>query len=249
MPEPEKTPKKANTSSTSKANAESADSADLYVGVQAEINGNIVNLAPLTPVNKIEEKGLKLGLTEPLELGSLETALPSVMQDLGYDPKNNAVFENGKLKKIGFDFIDNVLDKALKAELTIHALQYEREPVKTSDKAQKESKSTTSNNGETTEEAKKTETADSTSTQTKNEETTETPKSKYAFVASATWPDKPEDRDKPRDFFKLRGIIVGVVKGYEEKDSTKVFADVAKQMKAVKDETPKSQSLLPAAEN
>jgi hypothetical protein len=169
-----------------RSSGQSADSngqsADFYLGVQIELNKQTVNLAPTTPINKIKTHGLKLKLESPLPLGTVKEALPSILDDLSIDPGNRPIDKDGKLQKTGVDFLDTVANKIADANLTIHALEYQRDPVP--------------------------------------KDSNKPPSSKYAFVASATWSDKAE---KTNDFFKLKGIVIGVAKGYSNEESSQTF--------------------------
>jgi hypothetical protein len=165
-----------------------AQSANFYLGVQIELNKKTVNLAPNTPINKIAEQGLKLKLESPLPMGTVKEALPSILDDLSISKENSPIDENGQLKKTGVEFLDKVANKIADANLTIHTLEYQRDPLPKND------------NGKP--------------------DTTKTASSKYAFVASATWPDKAEKAD---DFFKLKGIVIGVAKGYSDDESSQTF--------------------------
>ncbi len=192
---------------------------DVYLGVQIEINNQVVDLIPQTPINQIKEKGFKLKLASPVNLGTLKQALPSILNGLGIDKNKRVIMdEKGEIKPTNVTLIDNIVNKVVNADLTINAFAIDQPP-------------TNENNSS-------------------NTDTTINFKGcKYVFIASATWQDQKDQKtDKqntknvtqtePPDFFKLKGIIVGVTQGYEDKDAADNFLKIASQMNTTKQIAP-----------
>lgn len=112
-----------------------ADKKEVYVGAVIEINQKRINLIPSTPVNQIDERGLKLSLDKPLELGKLQPAMDSICKDIGI--KENPLSKQS-LDKIESPLLKNVANKVANANMRIEALKYEQPPVKYKDKDKKE---------------------------------------------------------------------------------------------------------------
>lgn len=201
-----------------------ASTPNVYVGLQIQLNKQLVDLVPETPINKIDEKGFKLKLASPVELGKLKETLPSILDSLGVDPNHRLIIDNQGKPNTQVALIDSFLGKVLDANLTINAFEYEK--PKTDSQA--------------------------TESQPKPEDATKLLKSdsKYVFIASATWSDtvqQPSENqpkttseaatEKP-EFFKLRGIIIGVSNGYEDNDDAKNFLTVASEMNKKKQIAP-----------
>ena len=193
-------------------NQQTNSSPNVYVGVQIELNKQVVDLIPETPINDIKNQGFKLRLASPVNLGTLKDALPSIFQDLGISG-DNSLIKDGKLTS-GVELIDKIGNKVLSANLTINALEYEKPP--------EEAKTNLTNTD-----------------------------SKYVFIASATWDDQSTtnsaETTKPSDFFKLRGIIVGVSKGYENKAAADNFLKIASQMNTTKQIAPANDNTTKSA--
>jgi len=102
--------------------------ADIYVGVQVEINKQTVDLMPRTSMSKIKEQGLELELAKPLKLGPLGEAIRAIATE---DLKMNAsevAFLDPKKAPTGIGVLDNLIEKVLTAELTVRALYYKQYP-------------------------------------------------------------------------------------------------------------------------
>lgn len=157
---------------------------EFYVGAVIEINQKPINLIPSTPINKIKERGLKLSLDKPLELGEFGKAVVSIGKDLGIEENENPLSPES-LKKIESPLLKRVAEKVASAEMRIEALKYEQPPVKYGP----DKKELPADQQDPT---------------------------KYVFVASVNWKDKTDDQNenKPSDFFKLKGLIVGVSSGF-----------------------------------
>jgi len=195
---------------TVKDTEKNTDAADFYIGVQIELNKKPVNLVPSTPFNKIGSEGLKLKLESPLELGKIKDALPSILNDLSIPKDSRPIKDDGELRSTGVEFLDKVAKKIAEAELTIHSLEYEKFPTpKTSITPETEASSTSATEASST--------------------------SKFVLIASATWtdttnPSGTNNSDKSTDFFKLKGIFIGIAKGYTTQESSEAFLAVAGKM-------------------
>ncbi|MEH2318765.1 hypothetical protein [Nostoc sp.] len=91
----------------------------LYVGVNLEIQGKDIMLAPKTPINQIAEKGIELELPNNLYLGKAKEIVDGIAEEFGYKPADN--------KKIsqtitGITVVDKLIAKVMDAELTISDL-------------------------------------------------------------------------------------------------------------------------------
>ena len=117
----EKTDKK-----TDKKTDEKTDEKEYYVGAVIEINQKRINLIPSTPVNKIKDRGLKLALDKPLELGKFGKAMDSICKDIGI--KENPLSEQ-KINEIDSPLLKNAAKKVVNANMRIEALQYEQPPA------------------------------------------------------------------------------------------------------------------------
>jgi hypothetical protein len=97
----------------------------LYVGVNLEIQGRDVILAPKTPINQIAEKGIELELPSDLYLGEAGEILDGIAEEFGYKSENNT-----PISKIKTDItvIDKLIDKVMNAELTISDLYIKVHP-------------------------------------------------------------------------------------------------------------------------
>ncbi len=102
------------------------DEKEVYVGAVIEINQKRINLIPSTPINKIDERGLKLSLEKPLPLGTFGDAMDSICKDIGID---NPLAEK-KIEEINSPFLQKAAKKAENANMRIEALQYEQPPIK-----------------------------------------------------------------------------------------------------------------------
>jgi hypothetical protein len=87
----------------------------LYVGVNLEIQGRDVILAPKTPINQIAEKGIELELPSDLYLGKAGEIIDGLAQEFGYS-------ERISTKKTDITIVDNLIKKVMDAELTISDL-------------------------------------------------------------------------------------------------------------------------------
>lgn len=99
---------------------------EVYVGAVIEINDKPINLIPSTPINLIDDHGLKLSLDKPLELGKFGDAMNSICTDIGVQ---NPLSEE-KLAKINSPLFTNVANKVASATMRIEALKYEQPPKK-----------------------------------------------------------------------------------------------------------------------
>jgi hypothetical protein len=183
---------------------------EVYVGAVIELNQKRVNLIPSTPINQIDERGLKLSLDKRLELGKFGDAIDSICKDLGV---SNPI---EKLKSIDVDILKNVVTKVETAKMAIEALQYEKPPVKL-DKATNE----------------------------KLPDDQQDP-TKYVFVASVNWDDN-EKLEGGADFFKLKGLILGISSGFTDSKTgeNKVVQDAF--LSALRGMEP-APALMPASE-
>jgi len=101
--------------------------AEIYVGVQVEINKKTVDLMPKIPINKTKEYGIEFELPRPLEIGKLGMAIKSIaIEDLGMKEDSLAFLE--KPDFTGIKPFDNLITKVKSAELTIRALYYKQYP-------------------------------------------------------------------------------------------------------------------------
>ena len=102
----------------------------------------------------------------------------------------NESLTKGEFPKTDVEFLDNVAKKVAKANMRIEALSYEKPPAKYKDEEKKEL-------------------------------APEQDPSKYVFVASVNWEDEQNnepEKNESKDFFKLRGLIVGISSGYTNTD-------------------------------
>lgn len=102
--------------------------ADIYVGVQVEINEKTVDLMPRTPINKVKEQGLELELAKPLEIGALGAAIKSIAINDFKMSEDSVAFLDPKATPTGIGPLDNLIKKVLTAELTVRALYYKQYP-------------------------------------------------------------------------------------------------------------------------
>ena len=106
----------------------------VYVGAVIEINQKRINLIPSTPINQINERGLKLSLDKPLALGTFGEAMKSICEDIGIDNP----LDKKKIEEIDSPFLKKAAEKVENANMRIEALQYEQPPVKYKDNDNKE---------------------------------------------------------------------------------------------------------------
>ncbi|MGF1937816.1 MAG: hypothetical protein RM347_026095 [Nostoc sp. ChiQUE02] len=100
------------------------DTKEVYVGAVIEINKKRINLIPSTPIDQIKERGLKIALDQPLELGTFGEAMDSICKDI--DIENPLSKE--KIEEIGSPFLKKAATKITNANMRIEALQYEQPP-------------------------------------------------------------------------------------------------------------------------
>jgi hypothetical protein len=102
---------------------------DLYVGVNLEIQGRDIMLAPKTPINEIATQGIELELPNDLYLGKAGDILDGIAEEFGYQPKKIGE-EKQSLSKIetGITAVDNLIKKVMAAELTISDLYIKVHP-------------------------------------------------------------------------------------------------------------------------
>ena len=158
---------------------------EIYVGAVVEINQKQINLVPNTPINQIDERGLKLALDKPLELGTFGDAINSICKDVGVE---NPLSE-AKVEEYNITLFKNAVTKLKSANMRIEALEYDKPPTqKNGGKIPKEQQDST----------------------------------KYLFVASVNWKDDDRSQNgessenEETDFFKLKGLILGISSGYTD---------------------------------
>jgi hypothetical protein len=101
----------------------------LYVGVNLEIQGRDVMLAPKTPINKIAEQGIELELPNDLYLGKAGDILDGIAEEFGYRPEmKNREKQSLSQTETGITAVDNLIKKVMSAELTISDLYIKVHP-------------------------------------------------------------------------------------------------------------------------
>lgn len=188
------------TQETSEKTQEKISETEVYVGVQVEINNQTVNLAPKTPINQIDAQGLQLELAKPLQIGKLgEVIYKIATEDFKMDEESVAYFKtDGKRKETGFGPLDNVIDAALGATLTVQALYYQKYPESAEAQYFKDNP---------------------------EEDKLKAGKSDYLFAASARCDKPPEQQG---DFFKFNGLFVVIAKGVKKERVAKVLEESIK---------------------
>lgn len=102
-----------------------AKTAELYIGVNLEIQGRDIMLAPKTPINQIAEKGIELELPNDLYLGKAKEILDGIAEEFGYNSESNTPISE---TKTDITVIDKLIDKVMNAELTISDLYIKVHP-------------------------------------------------------------------------------------------------------------------------
>ncbi|GEM_PF-1689560 len=99
-------------------------SANVYLGMALEINNRAVELAPITPINKIDEMGLELELPDNLYLGKLKDGIDALVKQFSPDFK----FDECKEKAKDIPALQNIIAKVGDAEITIQDLHIKIPP-------------------------------------------------------------------------------------------------------------------------
>jgi hypothetical protein len=109
--------KKTTTGSTnSQAKMTSKDLA-IYVGMQAELNGREITLAPKTPINQVDIYGLELELPDTVFLGKLGDTADNLIEN--FTPEGSNAPKMSDLANTGIGAIDNIIKKVSDAELSL----------------------------------------------------------------------------------------------------------------------------------
>jgi len=181
-------------STTTAAKTETQDrSANVYVGVALEINNRTVELAPTTPINKIDEVGLELELPENLYLGKLQAGIDALVGQFSPGFK----FDECKEKAKDIPALQKFIAKVGDAEITIQDLHIKIPPklkATEADKLKDPTKSTAEGSVKPSD-----------------------PATLYTVALAATWPktgDEKKKKEKEESLggfdITLRGIYVMV---------------------------------------
>lgn len=218
---PEDTEKNKNAGKDEKA----VEEPGLYVGAVIAINGKDINLVPSTPINQTDTYGLKLSLDKPVDLGTFGAAMASICNDIGVENP----LDEAKINNMDVKILKTAATKLVSANMRIEALKYEQPPKKydTDPKTQED--------------------AIDPKTKKKILANVQDP-TKYVFVASINWKDDvPVDPKVRPDFFKLKGLILGISSGYTAKDGENLEVQAAFQSALQAISPTDSQKLLKGA--
>ncbi len=189
---------------------------ELYVGVNLEIQGRDVILAPKTPINQIADKGIELELPNNLYLGKAGEIIDAIAAEFGYEDKDKI-----SAKKTEITIVDNLIKKVMDAELTIADLYIKVHP---DPKDQQKKKLIPDSKGVQPDGTGKyfkvkedgTKENPSVSVEIKegkyyigDEELSVPPKpTEYTLGLAATWSEKDTDAEKLGAKFKLKGLYI-----------------------------------------
>lgn len=186
---------------------------ELCVGVNIEIQGRDICLAPKTPINQIAEKGIELELPNNLYLGKAGEIVDGIAEEFGYEGKDN---QNRKIlisqTKTGITVVDNLIAKVMEAELTISDLYIKVYP-EPQDKNGKRLIQNKEGKFLRVEQSNADPAVDVTLKDGKyfiGEDELKVPlkATEYTLRLAATWSAKPAEQEKLGSQFKLKGLYL-----------------------------------------
>lgn len=90
----------------------------VYVGMQVDLNGRELTLAPKTPINQIGKRGLELELPDNVFLGKVGQTADGLINSFIPDNPNKDKFKIDEIKT-GIDAVDTIIEKIKAAELSL----------------------------------------------------------------------------------------------------------------------------------
>lgn len=112
--------------STTTAKETQTRDSNVYVGIALDVNNRTVELAPTTPINRIDEYGLELELPENLYLGQLQSGIDALVGQFSPGFK----FKDYEEQAAGIPALQNIIKKVGTAEITIQDLHLKIPPEK-----------------------------------------------------------------------------------------------------------------------